>query len=98
MNITLAIHRHALRQPNKPAVLAGQQKLTYRELDRCIWNAAAHFHAQGVKAEDRVALVLADQLLYVITSLGLARLGVAYLAVAPAEGAILGSLMHRIGA
>jgi acyl-coenzyme A synthetase/AMP-(fatty) acid ligase len=99
MNVTLPLHRHALAQPGKPALIGERQTLTYRQLDQLVWRGASYFRSAGLSAGDRVVLRVADPVLHVVTSLALARLGVAYIALTPAEGPLMGEqLAKRIGA
>src|SRR5687767_4563177 len=99
MNVTLPLHHNALRQPNHPAVIGERKTLTYRQLDGLVWRGAAYFRRAGLNAGDRVVLKVSDPLLHVVTSLALARLGVAYLAVTPAESPLMiDQLVQRIAA
>jgi acyl-coenzyme A synthetase/AMP-(fatty) acid ligase len=99
MNVTLALHEHARRQPTKPALIAERETLTYRQLDDLLWRGAGYFRSAGLEAGDRVALRIAHPLLNIVAGLALARLGVAFASVAPGESpAVIEALVRRIGA
>jgi len=60
---------------DRKAVTMGEQTLTYRELDRRA-NAVAHgLVERGVESEDRVALMLANRLEFVVADLALMKAG-----------------------
>src|SRR5688572_29635486 len=97
MNVTLPIHRHALRQPNKPALIGERRTLTYRELDLLISRSAALFRSLGFGAGDAAALLISEPIMHLVASLGLARLGVACYAVGLTDTpAMVRGTMQRI--
>jgi len=63
------------RTPQAEAVVDGRIRLTYGELDRRVDRVAAGLAARGVRAEDRVALILENRVEMVIAVLAIARLG-----------------------
>jgi acyl-CoA synthetase (AMP-forming)/AMP-acid ligase II len=89
VNLTLPIHRHALRHPSKLALVSARQRLSYRELDQLLWSGAAYLRSQGLGPTDRAILLIADPLLHLLAGLALARLGVAYFAAARSDGRAL---------
>jgi acyl-CoA synthetase (AMP-forming)/AMP-acid ligase II len=93
--LTVPIHRHALRQPNKAAVIAANDQLTYRELDNAVWRAAAFFHEQGVRAGEATAVWIGDPLLFLVTTLGLNRIGAPYYAFDVADSPLIISAMTQ---
>ncbi|BBX10432.1 non-ribosomal peptide synthetase [Mycolicibacterium aichiense] len=77
------VAEQAVRQPDAIAVVYEDRHYSYREL-----NAAANRHAhwlaaQGIGAEDRVAVLLDKSPELVITALGIAKAGAVYLPVDP---------------
>jgi len=60
--------------PDKLALMIGQRRWTYGELDRLVNGLAAHLQAQGVQPGDFVAVLLPNSLAYVCLIHALARL------------------------
>jgi acyl-coenzyme A synthetase/AMP-(fatty) acid ligase len=99
LNITLPLHRHALRQPDKVAAISESQTLSYRELDTLVWNGAAFFRDRGLVPGDRVFVMIAHPMYTLLACLALARLGVAYMSGDPEQGHVtVAGLSERIGA
>jgi 2-furoate---CoA ligase len=67
--------RAALRRPDAEAVVDGDRRLTYAELDRHATAAAQGFARLGVACGDRVLLVLRNRLEHVIAYWALQKLG-----------------------
>jgi long-chain acyl-CoA synthetase len=61
------------RTPDKPALVSGDAELSWRELDARIDAAAAGLLAGGLRAGDRVAIVLANVLDFPVAYLGVLR-------------------------
>ncbi|WP_405664124.1 non-ribosomal peptide synthetase [Streptomyces sp. RK9] len=69
--------------PDAPAVVHGERRLTYRELDRAA-NAVAHaLLAEGLDAEDVVAVVMRRTPDWITAALGVLKAGGVYLPVRP---------------
>lgn len=75
MNVADAIASHAQAQPDAPALVDDERRLTYRELDRLIRQGAVYLRALGIRAGDAVALCLGDNADHVVAFLSAARLG-----------------------
>src|SRR3979409_279439 len=54
------LHRQARPRPDRPAILAGERRLSYRELDAAANRVANALIADGVRPRARVALVARD--------------------------------------
>ncbi|HEY0126386.1 MAG TPA: AMP-binding protein [Blastococcus sp.] len=65
----------ARRRPAAPAVVAGDQRLSWAELDAAVDRAAAGLAAHGLAAGDRVAVQLPNGLDWLRASLGALRAG-----------------------
>ncbi|AWT41227.1 MULTISPECIES: long-chain-fatty-acid--CoA ligase [Streptomyces] len=65
----------AHRQPQRPALRLGPLTLTYAELDRLSARAAALLRAEGLRAGDRVALMLPNVPEFVVLYYGILRAG-----------------------
>ncbi len=63
------------RRPEGAALVCGDERVTYRELDDAVAEAAAGLRALGVGKGDRVALVLGNSIEFVVVLFALARLG-----------------------
>ena len=65
----------AARLPDKIALIFGERRLTYRELERLTNRAANGLRALGVKKGDRVTLFAQNSPEWVISYLGIAKAG-----------------------
>ncbi|MFB7450944.1 long-chain fatty acid--CoA ligase [Streptomyces sp. NPDC056194] len=63
------------RQPERPALLLGEQVITYGELDERSARAAALLRSEGVRPGDRVALMLPNVPEFVVLYYGILRAG-----------------------
>ncbi|HKX10377.1 MAG TPA: AMP-binding protein, partial [Stellaceae bacterium] len=75
MNLADVIAHHAAARPEVVALLDGDRRLTYRELDVRIRQGAAQFRSLGIEPGDAVAICLKDTADHVIAFLAVARLG-----------------------
>ncbi|HZD25326.1 MAG TPA: AMP-binding protein, partial [Alphaproteobacteria bacterium] len=69
------------RHPDAPAVIYGDQRFSFAELDALGRRAAGGLSALGVKAGERVAMWLPNSVAYLALYLGCARLGAIAVAV-----------------
>jgi amino acid adenylation domain-containing protein len=74
---------HARRRPAAPAVVAGEQMLTYGELEARSNRLAHHLRSLGVGPEVRVALCAERTLQRVVGILGILKAGGAYVSLDP---------------
>ena len=74
-NFVCAIESNARRFGNKPALLWEDGNLTWSELDRFASGFAYYLSTQGVRAGDRVALVLPNRAEFVVAFLAVLKLG-----------------------
>ncbi|HKH43621.1 MAG TPA: amino acid adenylation domain-containing protein, partial [Thermoanaerobaculia bacterium] len=73
----------AARTPDAIALIAGEERWTYRELDRRAEEIAADLRARGVGPEDRVAISMPRIPEMVAAMLGVLKAGGAYVPVEP---------------
>ncbi|RSM65099.1 non-ribosomal peptide synthetase [Kibdelosporangium aridum] len=73
----------AARHPDRVAVRAGSDELTYRELDERTNRMARALIARGVGTEDVVAIGLTRSIESVVATVAVAKTGAAFLAVDP---------------
>ncbi|MDE1994347.1 MAG: non-ribosomal peptide synthetase [Rhizobiaceae bacterium] len=78
------VHEQALSAPHATAVVFGDQKLTYRELDRLSDALAAYLAKLGVRKADIVGLFLPRSLNAIVCKLAILKAGGAYLPLDPA--------------
>ncbi|HJR18530.1 MAG TPA: AMP-binding protein [Actinomycetota bacterium] len=71
----LGVAAHARGNPGKPAVVAGDRRITYAELDARANQAARAFRRLGVLEGDRVAVALRNRLEFLEAATAAARLG-----------------------
>src|SRR3954453_9022820 len=69
------LRRSALRDPDKTAIVYGDLRQTYSELDATVNRTANALTARGVRRGDRIALFSHNSHGFVVASLALARLG-----------------------
>jgi len=77
------VERQAARTPQATAVLMGEQRLTYAELNSRADQLAAWLRAQGVTTEQRVGVCLPREPLLVVALLGILKAGGAYVPLDP---------------
>ncbi|MBP2227743.1 acyl-CoA synthetase (AMP-forming)/AMP-acid ligase II [Azospirillum agricola] len=73
------------RAPGNEAVVDGERRFTYRELDALVTRAAGALVARGGGAGDRVALVLTNRAEFLIALLAAARIGLVSVPVSARE-------------
>jgi acyl-CoA synthetase (AMP-forming)/AMP-acid ligase II len=81
--ITEMIHEHALARPAQPAVIAGDSRLSYAELDRSMDRVAAALQRDGLQPGDTIAICAHSSARYVAVFLGALRAGVVVAPLAP---------------
>jgi fatty-acyl-CoA synthase len=69
------LRRSALRDPDKTAIVYGEVRQTYAELDATVNRTANALTARGVRQGDRIALFSHNSHGFVVASLALAKLG-----------------------
>ncbi|WP_460135955.1 amino acid adenylation domain-containing protein [Pseudomonas sp. S1_E04] len=77
-----AFAHQVARQPDAIAVLAGDERLTYAELDQAAERLAAALQARGIGLEDRVALSLPRDARLPMAMLAILKAGAAYVPLA----------------
>jgi acyl-CoA synthetase (AMP-forming)/AMP-acid ligase II len=77
------VTHHAEQFPNREAVVFGDQRLTYAELEIKIRHCAKALLAQGVEKGDRVAVLCTSRPEYWITFLATTRIGAIWLGLNP---------------
>jgi long-chain acyl-CoA synthetase len=65
----------ARRRPEAPALVAGEQRLTWGELDAAVDRSAAGYAGLGLSPGDRVAVQLANGVPWLLAALGALRAG-----------------------
>jgi len=75
------VRRSAYRYPDKPALIFGDQVLTYAQLDEATNRVAQGLLHLGLKRFDRVAILAHNTIHHVLTWLGTAKAGGIYLAI-----------------
>jgi long-chain acyl-CoA synthetase len=74
-SLSSLVRAAARRRPDAPALVAGEQRLTWAELDTALDRAAAGFAARGLAPGDRVAVQLPNGLDWVRAAIGALRAG-----------------------
>jgi len=74
----------AAQQPNAVAVVDGDRRLSFAEVNRRANRLAHHLLAQGVQAEDRVAVSADRSAELIVALLAILKAGAAYLPIDPA--------------
>jgi len=89
------VRAHAAERPNHLAVIDGERKVSYSELDALVDRVAASLQRDGVKSRDAIAICAVSSIEYVATFLGGLRAGVAVSPLAPSSTAEGLALMIR---
>lgn len=79
----LFFEKQAQQTPDHPAVKAGGNLLTYRELDEQANQLAHHLRVQGAGSEDIVAIVMDRSAEVMVSILGVMKAGAAFLPIDP---------------
>ena len=74
-SLAALVAKAARERPEAPAVVAGDQRLTWAELDAAVDRAAAGFAAEGLSPGDRVAVQLPNGVDWLRAALGALRAG-----------------------
>jgi long-chain acyl-CoA synthetase len=86
--VAATIHRNlklaADRFGGRDAVLAGDDRWTFRELDQRSNAFAGHLAARGVGARDRVALMTTNRVEFIVAVYAVSKLGAAAVLLSPA--------------
>ncbi|HKG38544.1 MAG TPA: class I adenylate-forming enzyme family protein [Conexibacter sp.] len=77
------LRRAAAADPGKEALVAGERRMTYAELDAAASDLAARLHALGVERGDRVAILLPNGAEAAIAIYGTLRAGAAFVPLNP---------------
>lgn len=83
MNVAQTIEQGRRRFPNKPALIFEDQVFTYRHLDEQVNRMANVLHGLGLQRGDRVALLLPNCPEFVISYLGVLKMGGIVVSVSP---------------
>jgi long-chain acyl-CoA synthetase len=70
-----AFARACAARPNAEALVCGEERLTYARLAERIARVAAALAARGIRAQDRVGVMLGNRVQFATTLLGILRLG-----------------------
>ena len=73
------LEQAASRCPDKVAVICGDQRLTYHQINRAADRMAAHLIQMGVRRHDRVALLLENSMEAIIGLFGILKAGAVFI-------------------
>lgn len=82
-NVTTGLCEMAERAPDRPALIFGNRRVSFAQLDAAVWAAAALLTRQGVSRGDVLPLCLTDQIGLMVALLGAMRLGATPLSLPP---------------
>jgi long-chain acyl-CoA synthetase len=82
-----ALEQIALRFPDRTAIIDGDQRVSYRELQALIANRADSLEKAGLRPGYRVALIAESSALYLATALAVWRAGGVLVTIYPSSGA-----------
>ena len=75
----------AERKPDREALVAGDRRITYRELVRSVEALARRFLADGLRSGDRICILLGNRPEFLIAALAVVRIGAIAVPVNPRE-------------
>lgn len=81
VNLNSFIHAHALRQPDRPALIYADQRVSYAALDQRIARAAAFLASKGIGPGDTVAVFMKNSAAFVEIAFATSYLGAVFLPV-----------------
>jgi acyl-CoA synthetase (AMP-forming)/AMP-acid ligase II len=74
-SIWAMVSEAAARNPDGEALVCGQRRMTWREVERQSAQIAAGLRKMGVRSGDRIALLLGNRIEFVLAMFGAAHLG-----------------------
>jgi long-chain acyl-CoA synthetase len=77
------IHLHAERRPHHPALVCGEERITYGELDALMDRVASALQREHVEPRQAIAIVAGTSIEYMAVFLGALRAGVAVAPISP---------------
>jgi D-alanine--poly(phosphoribitol) ligase subunit 1 len=80
-NLALFVHRHSLAAPERPALFANEETLSYRELAQRARNVAGALHDAGVQPGAPVAILASRSVAAYAGMLGASWVGAAYMPI-----------------
>jgi acyl-CoA synthetase (AMP-forming)/AMP-acid ligase II len=75
MNLADALAHHVRARPDRPAILAGERVVLYRDLDGMVRRWAAHLQASGAKRGEVLGIALRDSIEHLVALYAAARMG-----------------------
>ena len=75
MNLADALAHHVTARPDRPALIAGERVVLYRDLDATVRRWAAHLCALGMRQGDVLGIALGDRIEHVLALYAAARMG-----------------------
>ena len=81
VNLSSFIHFHALRQPDKPALVYAGEHVSYAELDRRILRTATFLASKGIGPGDVVAVFMKNSAAFIEVAFATSYLGAVFLPV-----------------
>ncbi|MGM0845778.1 MAG: class I adenylate-forming enzyme family protein [Bacillota bacterium] len=75
MNISNLLERNARKYPYQEAIISGEQRVNYFELDQQVNKFSSALRLQGISAGDKVVLFMPNTLEFVISYFSVLRLG-----------------------
>ncbi len=83
-----ALHRAAERFGDRAAVLAGDARWSFRDLDDASTEFGRHLRSRGVRRGDRVAMMTSNRPEFVVAIHGISKIGAAAVLLSPAWKAV----------
>lgn len=77
-NLYAMLVNSAEQFPDKEALIKDQRRLTYRELKNAVDTVAANLIQMNIKKEDRIAILLGNEIEFVLTVLASAKIGAVF--------------------
>ena len=74
-NLSDCVFHHAAERPQAPALHHGRETVSYAALAQLVTQATVYLSGQGIKAQDRVGIVLTNSIERVVLALALMRMG-----------------------
>lgn len=76
VNIGDILKRSAKRFPNKPALVEGERRVSYQELNKMVNKSARGFQSIGLEKGDHLALLSSNSIEFIITYFACAKAGI----------------------
>lgn len=98
-NFTDALGKQVLYRSESAALVTAGGQINFRQLERLVWQGAAHLYFNGVRSGDVLAFVFQKEVPLIVAMLASARLGATLISIPPLQPPMVqNEMVQRAGA